>query len=1108
MEEVNLTQDIWKKKLLATTLFAGVAGGVWAGAAIAQETDEEEDAAPVVIEEVADDDEARQEKVVVTGSRIGRSEFDSIKPIQVITGDISRDIGLVDAASLLQESTAATGLQIDTTFNGFVLDNGPGASTIDLRGLGASRTLVMINGRRLGAAGVEGAPGVPDLNLIPSSLIDRIDVLLDGASSIYGSDAVAGVANVILRKDFDGFEIEGSWNNPLDEGGGGGNQFVSANWGVSNDRGFMGFGAEWNKQQNLQLNDRPDVFGDCATPYEVTTTGEIRTQDISVNSFNSASEIDCNLAFGINRIWLDPQPGEDAMFGSLYFTPGTTNVGVPNYSDSNVLGFNDILGPDGFLQVDILSPFYQNTGSEQSRGADVQAEVETFSAFTYGEYGLGDDLNTTAFFEAMYSNRQFVQQQDRSIAFRVGVPADNPFNPCNPDGVRGVDCGEAAFNLPVNFFGAPISAFIPFNDPQILGARTVRQEARINLRPEDAVATAEVAQFRMVAGLRGDLALEGIGLDNWTWEASASYDRSTGQSRSTRFSDDRLALSLATTIEDPDNPGQFICGLDTDGDGIPEQGTPFDGGGFNDTPNCIPIDAFSPTIYGLGGGNFATDAEYDYLISNRTFNTIVEQTIFQAYASGDLFELPAGTVAGVIGVEYREDAIESLPDDVARLGLNVGFFSDRGASGSRDFLESFVEVEAPILAGQPLAEELTVNASARWTEESQFGAAWTYAFSGRYRPVDYLTFRGTYGTSFRAPNLQEQFILGQSGFAAVTDPCIVPENAYVDADGDPATPGNVYDRNEDGRSELILQNCINAGVDPTTLGRFTSPSTPEIFTFKGLTLKEETSEAATIGVVFEQPFTDSFDLTTSVTYYDIEIEDTIIQQGRQNVIDDCYVDRPSSESALCGLVRRSASTGFISEVDTPFINQDAEVARGIDFGVLFEKEFAVGATEMNVGLDLDVNYTLERSTTVRAPGAEPVTTDFAGTIYNPEWQGIARAFVDYGDFRVTWNTNWTGEQQALFSDPFSGTGVQTCLGEANGDVDCRDVDYFDDYFLHNASVRYTQDTWTMILGVRNVFDTKPDKADPDEFFEIPGTNIPFGQDFIGRSIFLNARKSF
>ncbi|MEO1660912.1 MAG: TonB-dependent receptor [Pseudomonadota bacterium] len=1087
-----MANDLLKKKLFATTLLAGVAGGLWTGAAIAQEVDEDE---VTVIEEVAEEDEARQERVVVTGSRIQRSEFTSIKPVQVISGEVSRDIGLVDAASLLQESTAATGLQIDTTFNGFVLDNGPGASTIDLRGLGASRTLVLINGRRLGASGVEGAPGVPDLNLIPSSLIDRIDVLLDGASSIYGSDAVAGVTNVILRKDFDGFEIEGSWNQPLNEGGGGGSQFVSANWGVSNDRGFMGFAGEWSKQDNLKINDRPDVFGDCRTPYEVTTDGEFRSQNLAAADIGVGLDpIDCNLAFGINRIWLDAFGSEFGQFGSLYYTPGSTNVGVPNYSESSLFGFEYVDPTTGISSPNILDPFYQNSATPQQGIADVQAEVETFSAFTYGEYNFADDNNTTAYFESLYSNRQFTQQQAGSLSFNIATPASNPFNPC---GINGADCGQA-FNdqLSAIFFGgAPTPAFFAADT----GPRAIRQQARLNLRAEDTVATAEVAQFRVVSGLRGDLPLENLGLDNWTWDLSVSYDRSTGQSRTRRINDERLALSIATTIEDPDNPGNFICGLDGNGDGIPDQdGVPFQGNGFNNTPSCVPINVFSPTLYGIGGGDLATAAEYDYLISSRTFNTIIEQSIVQGIATGDLFTVPAGTVAGVVGFEYREDTLESLPDDVAERGQIVGFFSDRGATGSRDILEAFGEVEVPILAGQPFAEELAINASGRWTEESTFGTGWTYSVSGIYRPTDFLTFRGSYGTSFRAPNLQEQFTLGQSGFLGLSDPCIVPEAAISGL--------GQYDPTQDLRDPLILENCRLAGVDPTSLGATTGAPSTEVFSFRGAALQEETSTSGTFGIVFEQPFFDAFDLTASATYYDIEVEDTIVQQGAQAVINDCYVDQPSAQSGLCGLIRRSAATGFITELDTPFINQDAEIARGLDFGVLYEQEMNVGAQELSWGVDADVNYTIERTSITRAPGLDAVENRFEGRVYSPEWQGSVRAFADYGDYRLTWNTRWVGETQQEFTDEF-GAG-QTCLGVADGGVDCRDVDFVDDYFFHSASVRYNQDTWTAIVGMTNVFDEKPARVDAGEVFAVPGTNVPFGQDYIGRSIFVNVRKSF
>ncbi len=165
---------------------------------------------PQVLAQEEDDaiDEAAPEDIIVTGSRLKRDTYSSIAPLQVISGQISREIGSIDPAGILQDSTVSAGNQIDITYQGFVLDNGPGSSTINLRGLGASRTLVLINSRRAAPVGVEGAPFAPDLNIIPSTLVQSYEILLDGASSVYGSDALAGVANIILRKDFDGLEIE------------------------------------------------------------------------------------------------------------------------------------------------------------------------------------------------------------------------------------------------------------------------------------------------------------------------------------------------------------------------------------------------------------------------------------------------------------------------------------------------------------------------------------------------------------------------------------------------------------------------------------------------------------------------------------------------------------------------------------------------------------------------------------------------------------------------------------------------------------------------------------------------------------------------------------
>ena len=230
-----------KKYLLATTLFVGMSGGVW-HSALAQEAGEPADEEVVTTTEAETADEARQETVTVVGSLLKRNEYTSIAPVQIIAADVSRAQGLVDASSILQNTSVSAGQQIDASFAGFVLDNGPGATTVDLRGLGAGRTLVLVNGRRLAPAGVEGAPSSPDLSLVPGGLVESYDLLLDGASSIYGSDAVAGVVNATLRRDFDGFEVDLFRSQPQQTGGE--ETQINLTWGASNDRGFIGFGAE------------------------------------------------------------------------------------------------------------------------------------------------------------------------------------------------------------------------------------------------------------------------------------------------------------------------------------------------------------------------------------------------------------------------------------------------------------------------------------------------------------------------------------------------------------------------------------------------------------------------------------------------------------------------------------------------------------------------------------------------------------------------------------------------------------------------------------------------------------------------------------------------
>ena len=215
----------FKNRLLATTVVAGLAlaGPSFAWAQTTPANDEQAQQAQPSgdqSDETKAEEASTVEDVVVTGSRIRRNEFTSSAPIQVITSEQSTLEGLVDTTQILQESSVASGsFQTNNQLTGFVTTGGPGANSISLRGLGASRTLVLLNGRRVGPAGVQGTVGPVDLNVIPSSIIERVEILKDGASSIYGSDAVAGVINIITKSNLDGAVLDVYANQPFQQGG-------------------------------------------------------------------------------------------------------------------------------------------------------------------------------------------------------------------------------------------------------------------------------------------------------------------------------------------------------------------------------------------------------------------------------------------------------------------------------------------------------------------------------------------------------------------------------------------------------------------------------------------------------------------------------------------------------------------------------------------------------------------------------------------------------------------------------------------------------------------------------------------------------------------------
>jgi len=1064
-------------------------------------------------EATAEEDDGVEE-IVVTGSRLKRDTYSSISPLQIITGQISREVGLINAADILQESTAASGQQVDLTFGGLVTTNGPGSTTIDLRGLGSARTLVLVNGRRLAPAGVEGAPFAPDLNLVPASLVQQYDLLLDGASSVYGSDAVAGVANIILRKDFDGFEIEAYSRVPHHDNGL--ENTLSAVWGHNFDRGFIGVGAEYVDRERVRMRDRPWTEG-CQREVEVTESGEIRSDNLFEPTIYGMEWDDgCGVGQLAGRVSVP-------VAGSIYYTPGyqQTAGGWPEFSESSLFGAIGVDG-NGDGSTDLSFKDYDLIRGNSFQDSDLLPDVSTQSFMAFGEYTFSGEANITPYFEVLYARRDFEVNSAEGQLFPV-VPGGNPFNICNPDGIRGVDCGEAwdaLMNNP-NFVQQVLDTFgcvpnagvcdqtfgVPFGPSATVPIVSIRGDRNLN--------DVTVDQTRGVLGVRGDMPFMSFGsLDNWTFDLAASYSLSTGESVRPGVRADRLdaAMGIYSLTNTP-------CELN-DPNAVGERtGLTFDQLQPDVTPGCVPVDLFAPSLYPIGSGtlsgDFATQAERDYLFDNRDFDTEYEQTIVTAYATGDIFEIPAGPVAFGIGAEYRKDEINSMPDVVASDGLLWGFFADGGAVGSVDINELFAEVEVPIFAGTPGFQELNLNLSSRLTDHEIYGENWTWSGKLGWRPTDALLLRATYGTTFRAPNLRELYLQSQTGFPSVFDPCLVPEAALDNVTGD-YIPGN------DNREQEVLDNCLAQGVDPT-VAQNNGLNTYSVESARGgsLTLDPEKSDSWSAGFSWDQPFTNAFGLSLGATYYEIEIRNTIIPPSAQFIVNDCYGSL-TGNSAFCDRITRRATdpsnpdTPFLDFIDSGFINRDAQTARGLDINLAFEKTFTVFNRPVDFSMDIIANRTYENSALFIGVEGDADFDDFTGEWGFPEWTTRGFFRFDYDEFRFTWETRYLSsvEQDPLgvdeFSDIFEGFS-ETCLGPPD-DEQCRDVAFTSNYFQHNMSVYYYGDRWTFGGGIRNVFDEKPPVVDhSEEFVEynlVNNTPIGYGYDIYGRTYFFNVAVNF
>jgi len=1025
--------DTRKSLLTGVSLVAAAAAAIAATPAMAQDAEEEE-------------------AIVVTGTRLVRQDFEAISPITTVGAEQLELTATLTTESFLNELPQIVPGNTITSNN----VGGEDFSTVDLRGLGVNRTLVLVNGERVPGSSTFGTV---DIATIPASLISRVEVVTGGASAVYGSDAVAGVINFVLKDDYEGAEVNMTYRAEMETGNAPQfeiNGLVGGNF--ANGRGnITAYASYFNREGVYQSeyeysrvagavcydSSRPldNQYFICDSVEEArdvlngggaiiaALAGGSSTSPWGVITNNANNRFTAGGAGGI----LANVPGG--------FTGGTfasydhdCNPATPNiaYSGAGTAG-NLSFGSNGNL-----SPVL-NAGACRVPDRDAGSSLYNFSPTNYlvlpaerisltsnGYYDIGDDVRLN--FLMNYTNsRQSVQLAPTPATGLTVVLTPNMRNLIQTDHP---DLWAALQSRP--------NAYAPFT----MSRRTNELGARR--------ADSENNAFYFLTSLEGSLG------DNWDWAVGASYGQSHFITRTQHSANKSRFLAGLSGCQALTPGADGVLGTADDGGAaLP------DGGAGTSTFPCVPLDIF--------GEGTLTPAMVGYL-DTTTFNqTIVEENRITGYVRGDLFELPAGSVAAVFGFEYRDSQLEFHVDNEQRMGNIFGFNALQDQMGSIDVYELYTEVAVPLVADAPLAHYLGLEAGFRRSNYSTVGNVDTYKIGGEWAPVEWLRFRAMFNEATRAPNVFELFRAGDQGFTNTQDPC-------NDGNGDSAPDG----------AGTTLAECLASGVPLSAYPGFSQANAQiQGFAFGNPNLTPETAQSLTYGVVFQPDWFPIGDFRATADYYDIEVQDVILGLGVLFYLGDCYTN---NVAASCDRIER-LPTGQIDYVNTFISNQAVLATSGIDFQ--FEWSIPIGPGQLTINELFSVldEYIIN-------------TVDYAGTTS----AGIGAAYPDYkSTLSISYNIgDWTlfgrwFHTPEVTSSPINGFG-------GIGGAPLANLSPAADYFDLSARWNVT-DSFTLTGVIDNVFDEYPPQT-ADGFAGQGNVDIALYPRPLGRQFAISGRYRF
>jgi iron complex outermembrane recepter protein len=859
-------------------------------------------AMPTHAQQAAETEAEQIEEITVTGTRIRTPGLISNSPVTSLDADEMQYRQPVAAEELIKQLPVAVPAIGPGTNNG-----ANGLATIDLRGLGPERTLVLIDGRRIVPGNLDGAV---DTNAIPVSLLERVDLLTGGASVLYGADAVAGVVNFILKKDFEGVDLSASYAS---SGEGDSERFradLTLGTNTSDGRGNITMSFGYTERDPLLQGQRP---------------------------------------FGLESI--DSSTG--AAVGSSAAVPTVTILaGALAAFDPGLGAFRQPMDTEDFFNFNPQN-FYE-------------APLERTQITALGHYEVAESIEIYG--QAFFTDSFVAQQLASSGTFfnNWQFPVGNPFVPeaarqqiCAQHGVDPADCVPAVMDADGNVTGGTEEVTIQLR----------RRMTELGPR----LGNFENNMFQWTLGLRGDLAFA----DGWDWDVywqrgEADQKRLLGNWGS--FSKVQQALRA---VAGP--TGEPVC-LD------PSNG-------------CVPLNLFGPE-------GSITPEMVGFIDLSSIQTQSVSQEVGGASIAGDLGErfrspwsgLPIGVAAGVehrrLSAGNLSDGSSQIQDEVLGTGAPL---PDR--SGRYTLNEIYAETIVPIVTDRPGFRSLALEGGVRHTEfdvaDSIDYRSWKGGLS--WEPIDSLRFRGSFQRATRSPNVNELFqplVTGLSNLSV--DPC----------------EGNRVNQAEANTPGTLSNLCRETGVPVNVIGVLPSPAAGQINVLTGgnPALGPEVADTLTVGFVWQPELID--DLTLTLDYYDIDLEDAIDGPSSGDIIEDCYSPGRNPNfvfNEACQAVGRSPTGGDLNANDAPGVAlPQANLGRfqtsGFDLGVNYGFDLTdIGRLSFSLNATMVEDWTTQptpQSINRDCLGFYSVSCD--GNVYDIKWTQRTTLSTDRYDVSLLW----------------------------------------------------------------------------------------------------------